>query len=132
MCVLMTSFIYYNLQIIHISCICQTILLIAMGIDAIVVLIRQKGHIRITKAFRPVFFIDSHYIFGVRRLDIIILFLQSYSLILLIAFRVMRQILLCLKPITDVLLLILFFVVFFSLLGEFRDLEFLCKLAQIE
>ena len=32
--------------------------------------------------------------------------------------RVMRQILLCVKPITDVLLLILFFIVFFSLLGE--------------
>ena len=30
----------------------------------------------------------------------------------------MRQILLCSKQITDVLLLILFFVVFFSLLGE--------------
>ena len=47
----------------------QLILLIVISTEAFIVLIRRKSHIRITKALRPVFFIDSHYLFGVRRSD---------------------------------------------------------------
>ena len=56
----------------------QSLLLVVMSTEAFIVLFRQRYHIRITKALRPVFFIDSHYLFGVRRL----VAMASYTIIL--------------------------------------------------
>lgn len=82
-----------------------SIILVVMFVEAITVLVRQESHLRITRALRPVFFIDNFLMGGVR--------------------RVLRQILECIKPITDVLLLLLFFVIFFSLFGYyiFADID---------
>jgi two pore calcium channel protein 1 len=45
-----------------------TVMLFVMVIEAFVVLIRQQSHLRITRALRPVFFIDTYLMLGVRRL----------------------------------------------------------------
>ena len=45
----------------------QTIVLMVMYVEALTVLIRQENHIRITRLLRPLFFIDTHYMLGVRR-----------------------------------------------------------------
>lgn len=51
----------------------QSIVLCVMLIEAFVVLIRQDSHLRITRALRPIVFIDSHYVYGVRRCELITL-----------------------------------------------------------
>jgi two pore calcium channel protein 1 len=38
-----------------------------MFMEALAVIIRQKNHLRITRLFRPMFFIDTYYLAGVRR-----------------------------------------------------------------
>ena len=48
-------------------CTFQTIMLIVMFIEVFVVMVRQKSHLRITRALRPVFFIDTALMGGVRR-----------------------------------------------------------------
>ena len=45
----------------------QTVILIVMYAEAITVLARQKNHVRITRALRPIFFIDNYLLNGVRR-----------------------------------------------------------------
>lgn len=45
----------------------QAVVLAVMYVEAITVLIRQENHIRITRALRPIFFIDTYYMGGVRR-----------------------------------------------------------------
>ena len=45
----------------------QTIVLIVMVLEAIIVLARQRSHIHITRALRPVFIIDNVLMDGVRR-----------------------------------------------------------------
>ena len=71
--------------------------LIVMLIEAIVVLIRNKNHFRVTRAFRVLFVIDTYYCGGVRRL--------------------IRQIFKSLPPILDMLGLLLFIMVIYSVLG---------------
>ncbi|XP_066018881.1 two pore channel protein 1 isoform X2 [Pocillopora verrucosa] len=66
-------------------------------IEAIVVLVRRENHFRVTRSLRPLFLIDTHYCFGVR--------------------RVLRQILLSLPPILDMLFLLFFIMVIFAMLG---------------
>ncbi|XP_050548502.1 two pore calcium channel protein 1-like, partial [Daktulosphaira vitifoliae] len=70
-----------------------------MILEAFVVLIRQTSHFRVTRALRPIFLVDSHYLGGVRRF--------------------IRQILQSLPPIFDMLLLIFFFVTVYSVLGYY-------------
>ncbi|XP_071790581.1 two pore channel protein 1-like isoform X1 [Asterias amurensis] len=77
----------------------KTIVLLVMYCEAITVLVRQKSHFRITRSFRPFFLIDCHYCGGVR--------------------RVLRQIFQSLLPILDVMLLLFYFMVIFSILGFF-------------
>ena len=52
-------------------CVCvrvvQTIVLAALFVEAIVVLARQRSHLRITRALRPIFFIDNVLMDEVRR-----------------------------------------------------------------
>ena len=47
----------------------QSIILVVMFVEAITVLVRQESHLRITRALRPVFFIDNFLMGGVRRSD---------------------------------------------------------------
>ncbi|XP_020622394.1 two pore calcium channel protein 1-like [Orbicella faveolata] len=75
----------------------KVVVLSVVFVEAIVVLARSQNHVRVTRALRPLFLIDSHYCFGVR--------------------RVLRQILLSLPPILDMLFLLLFIMVIFAMLG---------------
>ena len=45
----------------------QTVVLAVMYVEVITVLIRQQNHFRITRALRPMFFIDNYLMSGVRR-----------------------------------------------------------------
>ena len=62
---------FKSLKVIQSVCwfiLLQTVMLFVMGIEAFVVLIRQQSHLRITRALRPIFFIDNYLMLGVRRL----------------------------------------------------------------
>ncbi|KAH0625442.1 hypothetical protein JD844_014959 [Phrynosoma platyrhinos] len=65
--------------------------------EAIVVLVRQTSHVRITRALRCIFLVDCRYCGAVR--------------------RNLRQIFQSLPPFIDILLLLLFFMVIFAILG---------------
>ncbi|XP_060533745.1 two pore channel protein 1-like isoform X2 [Cylas formicarius] len=77
----------------------KCVTLFIMVVEAIVVLIRQESHFRVTRALRPIFLVDTRACGGVR--------------------RYIRQILQSLPPILDMLILLLFFVCSYSLLGYF-------------
>ncbi|KAG8190159.1 hypothetical protein JTE90_008693 [Oedothorax gibbosus] len=81
----------------HKRSVIKTVVLIIMILEAIVVLGRQSSHFRVTRALRPVFLIDNHYCKGIR--------------------RVIRQIMQSLPPILDMMSLLLFFMLIFSVLG---------------
>ncbi|KAM8962187.1 two pore channel protein 1 isoform 1-T1 [Pelodytes ibericus] len=66
-------------------------------IEAVVVLVRQTSHMRVTRALRPIFLVDCRYCGAVR--------------------RNLRQIFQSLPPFIDILLLLLFFMVIFAILG---------------
>ncbi|XP_044164237.1 two pore calcium channel protein 1-like isoform X2 [Acropora millepora] len=71
--------------------------LVVMYVEAVTVLLRGQNHVRVTRALRPLFLIDTHYCYGVR--------------------RVLRQILLSLPPILDMLFLLFFIMTIFAMLG---------------
>ncbi|XP_019852736.1 PREDICTED: two pore calcium channel protein 1-like isoform X2 [Amphimedon queenslandica] len=75
------------------------IILIVMYIEAMVILFQQSNHFRITRCLRIVFFVDSYILVGVR--------------------RVLRQIIQCLKPILDVMILLFFMMAIFALMGYY-------------
>ncbi|KAL4223541.1 Two pore calcium channel protein 1 [Mactra antiquata] len=75
----------------------KTVILCIMMVEAVVVLIRQTNHFRVTRGLRPLFLLNSHYCRGVRRLA--------------------RQTFQSLPPIFDMLVLLLFFMLIFSVLG---------------
>ncbi|GFU29882.1 two pore calcium channel protein 1 [Nephila pilipes] len=81
----------------HKRSVIKLVVLVIMIIEAVVVLGRQTSHFRVTRALRPVFLIDNHYCKGIR--------------------RVIRQIIQSLPPILDMLSLLLFFMLIFSVLG---------------
>ncbi|XP_063769368.1 two pore channel protein 1 isoform X1 [Pseudophryne corroboree] len=66
-------------------------------VEAIVVLVRQTSHVRVTRALRPIFLVDCRYCGAVR--------------------RNLRQIFQSLPPFIDILILLLFFMVIFAILG---------------
>ncbi|KAK7487936.1 hypothetical protein BaRGS_00020837 [Batillaria attramentaria] len=72
-------------------------MILLMMTEAITVLVRQMNHFRVTRALRPIFLIHSHYCQGIRRIT--------------------RQILQSLPPILDMIVLLLFFMLIFSILG---------------
>jgi two pore calcium channel protein 1 len=76
----------------------SALVLIIMYIEAMVVLIREANHFRVTRSFRIIFFIDTYIMFGVR--------------------RVLRQIFQCIVPIIDVLVLLFFMISLFALIGK--------------
>nr|DBA22831.1 TPA: hypothetical protein GDO54_013826 [Pyxicephalus adspersus] len=71
--------------------------LLVQFVEAIVVLVRQTSHVRVTRALRPIFLVDCRYCGAVR--------------------RNLRQIFQSLPPFIDILLLLLFFMVIFAILG---------------
>ncbi|MBZ3871526.1 Two pore calcium channel protein 1 [Sciurus carolinensis] len=75
----------------------KTCVLLVQFIEAIVVLVRQTSHVRVTRALRCIFLVDCRYCGGVR--------------------RNLRQIFQSLPPFVDILLLLLFFMVIFAILG---------------
>ncbi|XP_054718016.1 two pore channel protein 1-like [Uloborus diversus] len=81
----------------HKRSVIKLIALIIMFVEAVVVLGRQTSHFRVTRALRPVFVIDNHYCKGIR--------------------RVIRQIIQSLPPVLDMLSLLLFFMLIFSVVG---------------
>ncbi|CAH0546809.1 unnamed protein product [Brassicogethes aeneus] len=77
----------------------KCITLVIMLFEAIVVLIRQSSHFRVTRALRPIFLVDTKACGAVR--------------------RYLRQILQSLPPILDMLVLLLFIVCCYAVLGFF-------------
>uniref|UniRef100_A0A8B9K631 Two pore segment channel 1 n=1 Tax=Astyanax mexicanus TaxID=7994 RepID=A0A8B9K631_ASTMX len=75
----------------------KTCVLFIQFIEAIVVLVRQTSHLRVTRALRPIFLVDCRYCGAVR--------------------RNLRQIFQSLPPFIDILLLLLFFMIIFAILG---------------
>lgn len=74
-----------------------------MFLEAVIVVIRQSSHFRVTRALRPIFLVDTKYCGGVRRF--------------------IRQILQTLPPILDMLGLLLFFIIIYMVLGYFMFSE---------
>ncbi|KAK3863168.1 hypothetical protein Pcinc_031021 [Petrolisthes cinctipes] len=70
---------------------------VVMIVDAIIVIVRRKTHFRVTRALRPIFFVDSRYLGGVRRF--------------------LRQILQSVPPILEVLGILFFILIIFTTLG---------------
>ncbi|XP_046386592.1 two pore calcium channel protein 1-like [Ischnura elegans] len=68
-----------------------------MVVEAIVVLIRQSSHFRVTRSLRPIFLIDNFHLGGVRRF--------------------IRQMLQSMPPVCDMLGLVLFCLMLYALLG---------------
>ncbi|XP_047237006.1 two pore channel protein 1 isoform X1 [Girardinichthys multiradiatus] len=75
----------------------KTCVLLLQFVEAIVVLVRQTSHMRVTRALRPIFLVDCRYCGAVR--------------------RNLRQIFQSLPSFIDILLLLLFFMVIFAILG---------------
>lgn len=109
-------------------------------VEAIVVLIRQTSHMRVTRALRPIFLVDCRYCGAVRRYKLIDLkphqnvlmfvmfvlsdFRKEYpskhhlTMTVFHPIRNLRQIFQSLPPFIDILLLLLFFMVIFAILGK--------------
>ncbi|XP_065190162.1 two pore channel protein 1-like [Sycon ciliatum] len=83
----------------HKRIILKTLFLAIMLTEAIAVAVREKSHFRITRCLRPLFLLDSYYCMGAR--------------------RVARQIVQSLPPILDMIMLLLFIMVIFSVFGYF-------------
>lgn len=81
------------------TCFLQVITLVIMVFEALTVLIRQSSHFRVTRALRPIFLVDTRACGAVRRF--------------------IRQIFQSLPPILDMLVLLMFFVCSYALLGYY-------------
>ncbi|KAH0955047.1 hypothetical protein HN011_005174 [Eciton burchellii] len=81
----------------------KCITLAIMFLEAMTVLVRQSSHFRVTRALRPIFLIDTKYCGGVRRF--------------------IRQILLTLPPILDMLGLLFFLITVYTVLGYYMFSE---------
>ncbi|XP_016904333.1 two pore calcium channel protein 1 isoform X3 [Apis cerana] len=81
----------------------KCITLVIMFLEAMTVLVRQSSHFRVTRALRPIFLVDTKCFGGVRRF--------------------IRQILLTLPPILDMLGLLLFFITLYTVLGYYMFSE---------
>lgn len=96
---LLTSVVYSYLYRFLFQCITLAI----MFLEAVTVLVRQSSHFRVTRALRPIFLIDTKYCGGVRRF--------------------IRQILLTLPPILDMLGLLFFLIIVYTVLGYYMFSE---------
>lgn len=75
----------------------RSVVLVEMLIEAIVVFTRQQSHFRITRAVRPLFLCDNYYLRGVRRF--------------------LRLILKSMPPILDIIGLMMFIIIIYSIYG---------------
>ncbi|XP_068220529.1 two pore channel protein 1-like isoform X2 [Palaemon carinicauda] len=75
----------------------KTVSWTVMFLEAIVVIVRNETHFRVTRSLRPIFLVDSRYMGGVRRF--------------------LRQILQSVPPILEVLGILLFILIIFTTLG---------------
>ncbi|XP_019362242.1 PREDICTED: two pore calcium channel protein 1 isoform X1 [Gavialis gangeticus] len=87
----------FHTYIKHKRTMVKTFVLFVQFIEAIVVLVRQTSHVRVTRALRCIFLVDCRYCGAVR--------------------RNLRQIFQSLPPFIDILALLLFFMVIFGILG---------------
>ncbi|XP_052214317.1 two pore channel protein 1-like isoform X2 [Dreissena polymorpha] len=87
----------WRVLIRHPRTVIKTSMLLIMLVEAITVICRQTNHFRVTRALRPIFLLNTHYCRGVR--------------------RIARQTLQSLPPIIDMLVLLLFIMLIFSILG---------------
>ncbi|XP_062513296.1 two pore channel protein 1-like [Corticium candelabrum] len=87
----------------HFRSVLKLFLIGIMYVEVIVILIRFRNHIRVFRALRPVFLLDSHYCRGVRRMA--------------------RQILQSMPPILDMMLLLIAFILVFALFGYFLFID---------
>ncbi|XP_070619193.1 two pore channel protein 1 isoform X1 [Erythrolamprus reginae] len=87
----------FHTYIRHKRTMVKTCVLFLQFVEAVVVLVRQTSHLRITRALRCIFLVDCRYCGAVR--------------------RNLRQIFQSLPPFIDILLLLLFFMVIFAILG---------------
>uniref|UniRef100_A0A8D0H491 Voltage-dependent calcium channel protein TPC1 n=1 Tax=Sphenodon punctatus TaxID=8508 RepID=A0A8D0H491_SPHPU len=88
----------FHTYIRHKRTMVKTCVLLVQFVEAIVVLVRQTSHVRVTRALRCIFLVDCRYCGAVR--------------------RNLRQIFQSLPPFIDILLLLLFFMVIFAILGK--------------
>eukprot|EP00088_Acartia_fossae_P037775 TRINITY_DN3900_c0_g1_i4.p1 TRINITY_DN3900_c0_g1~~TRINITY_DN3900_c0_g1_i4.p1 ORF type:complete len:917 (-),score=53.70 TRINITY_DN3900_c0_g1_i4:656-3406(-) len=95
--VLKIRWVGYRSCLKHNRTVIKSLTLIVMIIEAVVVLIRQQNHFRITRSLRPIFLLDTSVCGGVRRF--------------------IRQILQSLPPILDMMGLLLFVMLIYSVLG---------------
>lgn len=94
---LKTRWIGWRAFLNHRRSMIKSVTLVVMIAEAIVVIIRNKSHFRVTRALRVLFVIDTYYCGGVRRF--------------------IRQIFKSLPPIIDMLGLLLFIMLIYSVLG---------------
>ncbi|XP_053136335.1 two pore channel protein 1 isoform X2 [Hemicordylus capensis] len=87
----------FHTYIRHKRTVVKTCVLLLQLVEAIVVLVRQTSHVRVTRALRCIFLVDCRYCGAVR--------------------RNLRQVFQSLPPFMDILLLLLFFMVIFAILG---------------
>ncbi|XP_065835712.1 two pore channel protein 1-like [Oscarella lobularis] len=87
----------------HKRTVIKLLLLAVMMVETVVIVIRTTNHVRVTRALRPFFLLDTYYCQSVR--------------------RVARQILQSLLPILDIVILLLAFILFSSLLAFFLFLD---------
>lgn len=81
----------------HGRCIGKVLLILLMTVESVVILSRGLLHFRVTRALRPFFLLDNHYMASVR--------------------RVTRQIVQSVWPILDMIILLLFFICMFTVIG---------------
>ncbi|XP_052801255.1 two pore calcium channel protein 1-like isoform X1 [Mya arenaria] len=81
----------------HPRTVIKTVMLIIMLVEAVTVIVRQHNHFRVTRAIRPIFLLNTYYGRGIR--------------------RIARQVLQSLPPIFDMLVLLIFIMLVFSVLG---------------
>eukprot|EP00092_Neocalanus_flemingeri_P018250 GFUD01019751.1.p1 GENE.GFUD01019751.1~~GFUD01019751.1.p1 ORF type:complete len:800 (-),score=175.20 GFUD01019751.1:41-2440(-) len=72
-------------------------LILVLLVEAVVVMVRKKPHWRLTRALRPVFLVENHFMSGLRRF--------------------LRQLVESLPPILDIMGLMLFMITIYSVLG---------------
>ncbi|XP_046456240.1 two pore calcium channel protein 1-like [Daphnia pulex] len=87
----------FKIFIHHPRSMVKAVTLLIMIAESILVLVRQSSHFRVTRALRPIFLLDNHHFGGVR--------------------RYLRQVLQSMPPAIDMLGLLLFVILFYSVLG---------------
>ena len=58
---------FYGHVRLHAGHILQMVVLLEMLLEVLTIIIRQQSHIRLTRALRPIFFVDNFLMRGVRR-----------------------------------------------------------------